>query len=74
MGNKVRFCPCNQLTSASELKVKLREMPDTVVEDHRCLNYCGQCLVEAFALVNGKNIRGCSDHDLMKNIFHYLGE
>lgn len=74
MGNKIRFCPCNQLTRESELKEKLRNMPNTEVEDHKCLNYCGQCLVEPFALVNGKNITGYTDHELMNNIYQYLGE
>ncbi|KNB70418.1 hypothetical protein ADS79_15880 [Brevibacillus reuszeri] len=74
MGNKIRFCPCNQLTCASEMKEMLRSRPDTVVEDHKCLNFCGQCLVEGFALVNGRNITGCTEQELMNNIFHYLGE
>lgn len=52
----VKFCPCNFEDELEVTKGKLREIRDLEVIEETCLLFCGQCLIQPFALVNGENI------------------
>jgi uncharacterized protein YuzB (UPF0349 family) len=71
---EVKFCPCNFEDELEETKEKLMERGDLVVIEKRCLLYCGQCLTEPFALVNGKNIVTNKPEELYKKINQYVTE
>ncbi|KAB7707844.1 DUF1450 domain-containing protein [Bacillus aerolatus] len=66
-----KFCPCNFEYELDDVKDQLEEMGIIVLED-RCLNYCGQCLIQPYALVNGQNITGNSPEELLKNILQSI--
>jgi len=71
---KVKFCPCNFEDELEETKEKLRELGELEVIEERCLLYCGQCLLEPFALVNGKNIVTDEPEKLYEKINQYVTE
>lgn len=71
---KVKFCPCNFEEELEAAKGKLRERGDLEVIEERCLLYCGQCLMEPFALVNGKNIVTNKPEELYEKINQYVTE
>ena len=71
---EVKFCPCNFEDELEETKEKLMERGDLVVIEERCLLYCGQCLTEPFALVNGKNIVTDKPEELFEKISQYVTE
>ena len=74
MSIKVKFCPCNFEDELEATKGKLRERGDLEVIEERCLLYCGQCLLEPFALVNGKNIVTDEPEKLYEKINQYVSE
>ena len=62
----VKFCPCNFEEELEAVKDSLAVLPNIEVTEERCLLYCGQCLVEPFAVVDGENVSGESaDHLLL---------
>ncbi len=74
MGIDVKFCPCNFEDDLEFIKEQLMERSDLNVIEEQCLLYCGQCLVEPFALVNGENIAADEADELLVKIEHYLDE
>lgn len=56
MGMVVKFCPCNFERELDRVKDEIRQLLNVELIDERCLNYCGQCLVQPYALVNGENV------------------
>lgn len=72
MNINVKFCPCNFEDELEATKEKLRERSDLEVIEVRCLLYCGQCLMEPFALVNGENIVTNDPEKLYEKINHYV--
>lgn len=68
----VKFCPCNFEEELYDVKEKLQKMSDVEIIEEKCLLYCGQCLVQPFALVNGKNIVSDSVNDLLSDILQHL--
>lgn len=54
------------------MKGKLIERTDLEVIEERCLLYCGQCLMEPFALINGENIVADDPDELYKKIDQYV--
>lgn len=52
----IKFCPFNTKNELREIKDRLRERPYVSVTDNVCLNYCGQCIVQPFFIINGKLI------------------
>ncbi|CAM3425192.1 YuzB family protein [Marinicrinis lubricantis] len=52
----IEFCTNNMHHGTDEVMDKLEENPDYDVIEYGCLNNCGQCVMEPFALVNGKII------------------
>ncbi|MGM0875867.1 MAG: DUF1450 domain-containing protein [Bacillota bacterium] len=68
----VKFCPCNFEDELESVKEKLMERSDLEVIEERCLLYCGQCLMEPFALVNGENIVAEEPDKLHEKIDHYV--
>ncbi|WP_394234763.1 DUF1450 domain-containing protein [Niallia oryzisoli] len=74
MGVEVKFCPCNFEDEMEMVKEKLQECEDVSIWEERCLLYCGQCLVEPFAVVNGENITADSPDELLVEIQNCLNE
>ena len=74
MGIDVKFCPCNFEDDLEFVKERLMERSDLNVIEERCLLYCGQCLVEPFALVNGENITADEADELLVKIEDYVEE
>ncbi|KKI91480.1 hypothetical protein WQ54_14510 [Bacillus sp. SA1-12] len=68
----VKFCPCNFEDELEATKIKLRERGDLDVIEERCLLYCGQCLMEPFALVNGENIVTENPEELYEKIDQFI--
>ncbi|RXI96496.1 DUF1450 domain-containing protein [Anaerobacillus alkaliphilus] len=56
MRTTIKFCPLNFKNELREIKNHIKQLPDITVHDDKCLNYCGQCMIQPFSLVNGKNI------------------
>lgn len=71
---KVKFCPCNFEDELEATKEKLIVREDLEVIEERCLLYCGQCLVEPFAIVNGKNIVTDNPEKLYEKIDQCVAE
>ena len=69
---EVKFCPCNFEDDMESIKEQLMERSDVNVIEERCLLFCGQCLVEPFALVNGQNIAANNVDELLEKIEHYI--
>ncbi|MDQ0247704.1 uncharacterized protein YuzB (UPF0349 family) [Bacillus fengqiuensis] len=70
----VKFCPCNFEDDLYEVKERLAQTPNIEVIEERCLLYCGQCLVQPFALVNGKNVISDTADELFENIIDHIEE
>ncbi|MCI2255627.1 YuzB family protein [Domibacillus sp. PGB-M46] len=68
----VKFCPCNFEDELEATKEKLMERSDLEVIEERCLLYCGQCLMEPFALVNGENIVADDPDELYEKIDQHV--
>ena len=68
MGIDVKFCPCNFEDDLEFVKERLMERSDLNVIEEQCLLYCGQCLVEPFAIVNGENIVADDADELLMKI------
>ena len=67
-----KFCPCNFEDELDEVKDQLRQLPNVEVIDERCLNYCGQCLVQPYALINGDNIVADDPDELLSTILKHI--
>ncbi|WP_028401031.1 DUF1450 domain-containing protein [Ectobacillus panaciterrae] len=67
-----KFCPGNSEEDLYELKDHLKQLSNVDVVEDRCLNYCGQCLVQPFTLINGKNIVGNTVDELLANIVEHI--
>jgi uncharacterized protein YuzB (UPF0349 family) len=68
----VKFCPHNYKNELRELKNVLKQLPNVIVTEDVCLNYCGQCLVQPFTLINGKNIASDGVDALYQKIVKHL--
>ncbi|MET3292204.1 UNVERIFIED_CONTAM: uncharacterized protein YuzB (UPF0349 family) [Brevibacillus sp. OAP136] len=73
MTDVIKFCPCNFPDEFADVREQLKRLPDLTVVDDFCLLYCGQCLVQPFALVNKKNVIGDTPKELLDNILAALG-
>nr|MBA5586586.1 DUF1450 domain-containing protein [Anaerobacillus isosaccharinicus]QOY35178.1 DUF1450 domain-containing protein [Anaerobacillus isosaccharinicus] len=51
----VKFCPFNFKNELREVKNHLKLLSYVNVTEDLCLNYCGQCLVQPFTVINGKH-------------------
>lgn len=56
MTHLIKFCPNNFKKKLNETKTAVKQLSDVQVMENKCLNYCGQCIVEPFAIVNGKGV------------------
>ncbi|MDZ5710715.1 DUF1450 domain-containing protein [Jeotgalibacillus haloalkalitolerans] len=56
MTHIIKFCPNNFKRQLQDTKIAVKQLPDVQVMENKCLNYCGQCIVEPFAIVNGKGV------------------
>ncbi|MCS0824643.1 YuzB family protein [Cytobacillus firmus] len=69
---EVKFCPCNFDVELEPTKENLRKNCNLVVSDEKCLLYCGQCLIEPFVIINGKNIAAEDPDILYEGIIKYI--
>lgn len=69
-----KFCPNNCGKGINRVKEKLRQLPDIEIVDDFCVLYCGQCLVQPFTLLNGKNIAADNAEELLEKIVTYMEE
>ena len=72
MSVRVKFCPNNCPEEIEQVKHHLKPYPDVEIVDDFCILYCGQCLVQPFALVNGKNIVGDTAEELFSNVVRFM--
>lgn len=72
MTHKIKFCPSNFEQDMPEIIEKVKQFPDVQVIEGECANYCGQCIVQPFTLINGKNIVCDSVEELYPKIIEYL--
>lgn len=72
MSFHVKFCPNNYENEIEQVKGKLIKVPNVEIIDDFCILYCGQCLAQPFALVNGKNIVGNTADELFTNVIEYM--
>lgn len=70
----IEFCLSNLASGTEEVKEKLEQDPNLDVIEYGCLGHCGQCGYYPFALVNGEEVIGKDNDDLLKNIYRYLEE
>ncbi|MGG0286917.1 DUF1450 domain-containing protein [Peribacillus butanolivorans] len=68
----VKFCPSNFEDELETMKDKLMECSCLEVIEDRCLLYCGQCLMQPFAVVNGVNIVANDPVELLEKIEQYV--
>lgn len=69
-----KFCPNNCEKEIKQVKDKLGQLPDIEIVDDFCVLYCGQCLVQPFTLLNGKNIAADNAEELLEKIDAYMEE
>jgi uncharacterized protein YuzB (UPF0349 family) len=73
MGMLIKFCPCNFEDELERVKNEIRQLSNVEVVDERCLNYCGQCLVQPYALVDGENVIADDPEELLPVILKKIG-
>ncbi|ERI09557.1 DUF1450 domain-containing protein [Aneurinibacillus aneurinilyticus] len=69
-----KICPNNCEKEINRVKEKLRQLPDIEIVDDFCVLYCGQCLVQPFTLLNGKNIAADNAEELLEKIVTHMEE
>ncbi|MFC0561229.1 DUF1450 domain-containing protein [Halalkalibacter alkalisediminis] len=72
MKHAVKFCSNNFNNELQKVKSDLKNSPNIDVIEDECLNYCGQCFVQPFSLINGKNITCDAVNELYANIIEYI--
>ena len=65
---QVKFCPFNLKNELLEMKNHLKQLPNVNVTEDLCLNYCGQCLVQPFTMINGKHFTSDSVEQLYYDV------
>ncbi|WP_003321556.1 DUF1450 domain-containing protein [Alkalihalobacillus alcalophilus] len=68
----MKLCPNNASAQSNTLKNQLNNLPSINIVEKQCLNYCGQCIVEPFCLINGKNISSDTVENLYSSITKYV--
>jgi LSD1 subclass zinc finger protein len=64
----VEFCISNYETGSESVRDALCQTEDVELIEHGCMNFCGQCYLEPYALVNGVNFNSTSADELMEKI------
>lgn len=64
----IEFCASNIGHGTEPLKLKLEHNPEYDVVEYGCLNNCGQCYLQPFAMVDGEIIEADSPEELEKAI------
>lgn len=64
----IEFCASNIGHGTEPLKLKLEQNPEYDVVEYGCLNNCGQCYLQPFAMVDGEIIEADSPEELEKAI------
>ncbi|KMK75172.1 DUF1450 domain-containing protein [Alkalihalobacillus pseudalcaliphilus] len=69
---EVKICPNNTASKSTWLKDQLSQHSELTITNRRCLNYCGQCIVEVFCIINQQNIASDSSENLYPKIRNML--
>ncbi|MEK3669042.1 MULTISPECIES: YuzB family protein [unclassified Paenibacillus] len=64
----IEFCASNIGHGTEKLKNKLEQNPEYDVVEYGCLNNCGQCYLQPFAMVDGEIIEAESAEGLEEAI------
>jgi uncharacterized protein YuzB (UPF0349 family) len=64
----IEFCASNIGHGTEQLKIKLEQNPEYDVVEYGCLNNCGQCYLQPFAMVDGEIIEAESADGLEEAI------
>lgn len=56
----IEFCASNIGHGTEPLKLKLEQNPEYDVVEYGCLNNCGECYLQPFAMVDGEIIEADS--------------
>ncbi|WP_238653567.1 YuzB family protein [Paenibacillus piscarius] len=68
----IEFCASNIGHGTEPLKLKLEQNPEYDVVEYGCLNNCGQCYLQPFAMVDGEIIEADSPEELEKAIEAFI--
>ena len=70
----IEFCLSNLASGAQKAMEALERDPNLDIVEYGCLNSCGICANNLFALVNGEMVTGDTVEDLVDNIYQYLDD
>ncbi|MFC4768223.1 DUF1450 domain-containing protein [Effusibacillus consociatus] len=68
MQNIIKFCTSNYLNGSDDIKAKALKNPNLQVIEQDCLGNCGQCYLEAFAVVDGKAVTVSTYEELLSKL------
>lgn len=68
----IEFCLSNLASGSHDAMEELEKDPNLDIIEYGCLNHCGTCALDHFALVNGEYIAGDTPEELVSNIYKYL--
>jgi uncharacterized protein YuzB (UPF0349 family) len=60
----IEFCASNAGHGTDQLRTKLEQNPEYDVIEYGCLNNCGQCYLNPFAMVEGEIVDAETAHEL----------
>ncbi|MBP3949895.1 YuzB family protein [Bacillus suaedae] len=70
----IEFCLSNLASGSQKAMEMLERDPNLDIIEYGCLNHCGQCALDPFALVNGEFVSGETNEELVENIYLHLEE
>ncbi|TWI60111.1 YuzB family protein [Halalkalibacter nanhaiisediminis] len=70
----IEFCLSNLASGSQKAMEELEKDPNLDIIEYGCLNSCGNCAIELFALVNGEYVSGETSAELVENIYTFLEE
>ncbi|WP_128896309.1 YuzB family protein [Longirhabdus pacifica] len=70
----IEFCSNNFHHGTDKVMEKLEGNPEIDTIEYGCLDQCGQCSLEPFALVDGKVIRAATADELYEKIMTAIEE
>ncbi|SDB94227.1 YuzB family protein [Shouchella lonarensis] len=70
----IEFCVSNLASGAHDAMEVLERDPNLDIIEYGCLNHCGTCACDYFALVNGDYVSGETPEELVKNIYQHIEE
>lgn len=70
----IEFCLSNLANGSHDAMEELQRDPNVDTVEYGCLNHCGLCTNEHFALVIGEAITGDTPKELVNNSYKYIDE